>query len=107
MLRTGGFAGVNDKYTVSPDGALTGGAAANRKLAPTDLTRLRALATAPALAAEAKRRVPADPGCRDGFNYSVTVGSVQVLGTDCGGNLAQETPTMWKIVQLIEKAAAS
>lgn len=108
VTRTGGFAGFNDQYTVAPNGALTiqtkGVAApATKKLAPADLAQLKALLTGPALAAEAKRgRYPA-PGCRDGFEYSLAMGSLQLGGTDCGG-LATAAPTFWKIVQLVEKA---
>ncbi len=109
VLRTGGFAGVSDKYTVTPQGALTVTTRAgtvNRQLSPADLDQLRALATDPALATEAKAgRTDSTSRCRDGFNYSVTVGSGTVSGTDCGGNLAQSKPTMWKIAQLIEGAA--
>jgi hypothetical protein len=108
VARSGGIAGVSDTYTVSPTGALSGQTRTGdvtKKLTPTDLEQLRALVTDPALAAEAKSGPPSDPGCRDGFNYTVTTGSVRVSGTDCGGNLATETPTMWKIVQLVEKAA--
>jgi hypothetical protein len=109
VLRTGGFAGVSDKYTVTPQGALTVTTRAgtvNRQLSPADLDRLRALAADPALATEAKAgRTDITSRCRDGFNYSVTVGSSTISGTDCGGNLAQSKPTMWKIAQLIEGAA--
>src|SRR5215207_9000973 len=101
-LRTGGFAGVSDRYAVTREGALnatTSAGPVNRQLDPADLGQLRALATDPAFAAEAKAgRTDVTSRCRDAFNYSVTIGSATVSGTDCSGSLAQSKPTMWKIV---------
>ncbi len=101
VVKTGGFAGVNETIKVTSSGAVNG----TKKLTATDLNQLRALVAAPAFAAEAKRSPHAGPDCRDGFEYRVTSGPIQASGTDCG-NLAKDAPTMWKIVQLIEAAAA-
>jgi hypothetical protein len=108
LTRTGGFAGVNDQYTVAPDGTLSiqgrGKPAARKKLTPAQLAELRALVTSPQLTAEAARGPIKAPGCADGFNYSVTVGSTRLSGVDCGG-MAEQAPTLWKVIRLVQTAA--
>jgi hypothetical protein len=109
VTRTGGIAGFNDAYTVAPDGALTlqqrGGGPVRRRLSQAELEQLRSLVTSDQFAAEAKRGPFNEPNCRDGFNYRVRAGSIEVSGIDCGG-LAAKAPTFWKIVQLVEEAAS-
>jgi hypothetical protein len=108
VVRSGGFAGVRDQYTLTPTGALTAqtnsGATIRRQLSPAALAQLRALATGRQFAGEARRGPIRPPSCADGFNYTVSAGSLRVSGADCG-NLAQESPAMWKIIQLVEGAA--
>jgi hypothetical protein len=108
VVRSGGFAGVRDQYTVTSAGALTAqtnsGATIRRQLSPAAMAQLRALATGRQFAGEAQRGPIRPPSCADGFNYTVSAGSVRVSGADCG-NLAQESPAMWKIIQLVQSAA--
>ena len=103
VTRSGGFAGVSDRYTVTTDGTITPG---GRKLSPADLAQLRTLVTGAELAAEAERSPYRAPNCADGFNYSVVTGSLRLAGTDCG-NLGKDAPTMMKVVQLVERAATT
>jgi hypothetical protein len=88
VVRTGGFAGVNETLTVAPDGSwlytdhrrnLTQAGT----LTPAQRAQLRAAATDPALAAAF--REPAGGGCADGFQYAVTVGDLSGSFDDCGG----------------------
>jgi hypothetical protein len=108
VSRTGGIAGMKDEYHVAPDGTITGATRTNpsvsKKLTSTQLGELRGLVAGDALAAEVKKSPIGPKGCGDAFQYTVTAGSVTVRGTDCGG-LANEVPTMWKIVKLVSEAA--
>jgi hypothetical protein len=108
VSRTGGLVGFEDKYTVSPDGTLSGSTreapALSKKLTADQLSELHKLATSPSLAAEAAKMRSIERECVDGFNYSVAAGSVTATTTDCG-RFAEQAPTMWKIVELVQSAA--
>jgi hypothetical protein len=108
VARTGGIAGFKDEYTVNPDGSLTGKTRTKPSIAatltPAQLSELKSLVNSDSLAAEAAKSPIGPKNCADGFNYSVSAGTVTVSGTDCGG-LATAAPTMWKIVQIVRTAA--
>lgn len=104
VARSGGFAGVSDQYGVAPDGTVSVSGVSAKKLAAADLDRLRTLITGGAFADEAKRGPYTSPNCRDGFNYTVTAGTVRVAGTDCG-DLAKRAPTLWAVIELVSTAA--
>jgi hypothetical protein len=110
VSRTGGIAGTTDQYTVAPDGSLTGTSrtepSVKKQLTAAQLAELRGLATDKTLSAEAAKSPVGPKGCADGFRYTVTAGTATVTGIDCGG-LAKDAPTMWKIVQLVQSAAAA
>jgi hypothetical protein len=105
LARSGGLAGVNERYTVAADGTVTAPAGSPAKhLTGAELAQLRTLITGAAAAAESRHGPYQAPNCRDGFVYTVTGGGLSLSGTDCG-TLAREAPTLWKIAQLIEAAA--
>jgi hypothetical protein len=109
VTRTGGLAGMSDKYVVSPDGSITAQIRRSpspdpKKLTADERRQLRELVAAPALRAEAASGALTHRTCADGFVYTVLTGGLTVSGMDCG-TLAKDAPTMWKIVQLVEAAA--
>jgi hypothetical protein len=108
IVRTGGFAGVNDKLTVQPDGAWASTDKLDRKrsgqLTPDQVATVRVLATAPALAAEAGRTAGAS-NCVDAFNYAVTVGSRQVGYVDCPNDAGLPAATIALVQQVLQLTA--
>jgi hypothetical protein len=88
VSRTGGFAGVEQRLVVRPDGewawtgADQGGGPGHGRLTEAQRAELARLAALPALAAEARAKGGA-PGCADGFDYLLTVGSLSVSWMDC------------------------
>jgi hypothetical protein len=107
VSRTGGIAGFNDVYVVTPDGTLTvetrTSPKATKRLTPAELAQLRALVTSPAFRAEAAGDVGAK-NCADGFVYTVKTGSMRAGGMDCG-QLAEKAPTLWKVITLVQAAS--
>lgn len=86
VIRTGGFAGVQDTLVVQPDGRWQStrrtAAAGSGQLTAPQRERLRRLAVDPRLAAEATRRPP-PTRCRDAFSYTVIVAATTVGYVAC------------------------
>ncbi|MFJ8581965.1 hypothetical protein [Micromonospora sp. NPDC093277] len=86
LTRSGGFAGLDDTVTVTPDGRWTkvdrAGATRTGQLAPGDLDRLRQLTADRRLLAEATATATAST-CSDAFTYQLTVGAVTTSYVDC------------------------
>jgi hypothetical protein len=108
IVRTGGFAGVNDKLVIGPDGAWTATDKLDRRrsgqLTPDQIATVRALATAPALAAEAGRTV-GPSNCLDAFNYAVTVGAQQVGYVDCPNDTGPPAATVALVTKVQQLTA--
>jgi hypothetical protein len=105
--RTGGIAGVQDTVKVEPDGHWSRGgkrgSPGTGQLTDDQRTQLRALANSPKLRDEATRKASTAYVCSDGFNYTVTVGTVKVSYADCGGKTSPETAS--QIVNLVMSAS--
>ncbi|MFD2766593.1 protealysin inhibitor emfourin [Micromonospora eburnea] len=86
LTRSGGFAGLDDTVTVTPDGHWTkvdrAGATRSGQLDPGDLDRLRQLTADRRLLAEATATDPVST-CADAFTYRLTVGAVTTSYVDC------------------------
>ncbi|HET6211780.1 MAG TPA: hypothetical protein VFE14_02795, partial [Micromonosporaceae bacterium] len=99
--RTGGFIGVDETLVVATDGHWTYGNGTRGTQQVGSLTaaqrdKLQGLLASPRLADEARR--PTSGTCADGFIYTVVVGSLRVMMTDCGGS--DEPPTVSAIIAL-------
>ncbi|WP_203661078.1 hypothetical protein [Actinocatenispora rupis] len=104
---TGGFAGKNDTVSVAPDGAWRAtdgkrGVTRRGTLTPAQHDQLVRLVSGPELAKEAKLKQP-KLMCNDGLSYRLTVGTVVLSRTDCGGST--HTPTFDAVVKLVTGAA--
>ena len=86
VLRTGGFAGVNDRIEVRANGRWSkvdrAGVTRTGQLSPGQLERLTAAVRDPDLAGE-KLSNASHSSCRDAYNYAVTVGALTVSYVDC------------------------
>lgn len=105
---TGGIAGRHDTVTVTPagrwratDGKL--GVARQGSLTSAQRTALARLVTGPELAKEARVKQP-KIACNDGLSYRLTVGSLVLTRSDCGGS--SHTPTFDAVVRLVTQASA-
>jgi hypothetical protein len=106
VRRTGGIAGVNQTLTVEVDGSwvYTDARRPAReagRLTPAQRDRLQQLLASPALADEILSPRSADPGCADGFRYTLSFGRTSVDRSDCGD---LEGPTLTEIVTLLAGA---
>lgn len=108
MVRTGGFAGVQDTLVVQPDGrwrrTRRTAAAASGQLTAPQREELRRLAADPRLAAEATRTRP-PTRCRDAFSYTVTVAGTTVGYVDCPADPDRPAAAV-EVVRLLTRAIA-
>ncbi|HEY3501233.1 MAG TPA: hypothetical protein VGN37_00445 [Actinocatenispora sp.] len=105
---TGGIAGRHDTVTVTPTGrwrATDGKLGVTRQgtLTSAQRTELVRLITGPELAKEARVKQP-KIACNDGMSYRLTVGSLVLTRSDCGGS--SHTPTFDAVVKLVTQASA-
>ncbi|HEU4346559.1 MAG TPA: hypothetical protein VFR35_02100 [Actinoplanes sp.] len=109
VVRTGGFAGVNDQVTIAPDGTWTAtdraGGARSGRLSARDRDALTRLAGDPGLAGEATQTRP-PTRCADTYAYAVTVGDVRVGYVACPTDPAPPRVAAG-IVELVEPAVWS
>jgi hypothetical protein len=106
LVRTGGFAGMNDEVSVAADGSWsatdrTGGRRTGR-LTEQQRAELDRLTADPALRGESDLE-PSPSTCADAYSYRLTVGSVRVGFVDCPTGPAPP-PTAAAIVRLLSKA---
>lgn len=106
---TGGFAGRHDTVTVTPAGtwrATDGkrGVTRHGTLTTAQRTELARLVTGPELAKEAKVKQP-KIACNDGLSYRLTVWSLVLTRSDCGGS--SHTPTFDAVVKLVTEASST
>jgi len=108
LQRAGGFAGLSDHVTVTPDGGWTAtaknGSQHTGRLTDDQLARLLQYASDPRLGREASR-AQAPTTCRDAFSYIVTVDAVSVAYVDCPADGALPEVTQ-AIVRLLGEAGA-
>jgi hypothetical protein len=101
--RTGGFAGVDHRLEITPDGAWTylgDGQRKSGRLTASQVDALRALATDQRLSAEAKHRDKRN--CQDGYGYDVTVDSFSITAVECGQ--FEERPALTALVEFLKDA---
>ncbi|HEX6076380.1 MAG TPA: hypothetical protein VFZ32_14095 [Micromonosporaceae bacterium] len=100
LHRTGGFAGVDHRLEVAPDGAWTytgDGRRESGRLTSSQVDTLRALSSDERLPAEAKHQDKRN--CQDGFTYDVTVGSFSITAVECGQ--FEERPALTELVEFL------
>jgi hypothetical protein len=106
VLRTGGFAGVNDEIAVDADGGWTVTDRAGRhrtgRLTGEQRATLRGLATDPRLVEESKR-APGESRCADTFRYTLAVNSVRISFVDCPTD-ADQPQAARAVVTLVTRA---
>ncbi|MEU2612478.1 hypothetical protein ABZ570_13000 [Micromonospora sp. NPDC007271] len=106
LTTSGGFAGLNDTVTVTPDGRWTkvdrAGATRTGQLDPADLDRLRQLTADRRLLAEATATAPTTD-CADAFTYQLTVGAVTTSYVDCAPEHTPPAVTA-AVVELLTQA---
>lgn len=105
VVRTGGFAGVDDRVDVAPDGtwSATGGVRGPAgRLSEEQRATLARLAADPGLAAEAADARP-PTSCADAFTYELTVRATRVSFVDCPEDGASPRVAAG-IVQLLRQA---
>ncbi|MGY0232741.1 hypothetical protein [Longispora urticae] len=105
LVRTGGFAGVRDTWTIQPDGSW---ASDNRsaqkksgKLTDAQRTELTGLLKDPVLVKELK--TPGTAKCADTFSYTLTFGQESYTVENCG----EPRPTFGKLVGLVQGLTGS
>lgn len=108
VRRAGGFAGVNDRVTVSAQGAWTAsgkaGSAKQGTLSQPQLDKLVTYAADPRLGQEATRQ-QTPTTCRDAFSYVVTVDALTVAYVDCPSD-GSAPPVASSIVGILTEAGA-
>jgi len=106
LTRSGGFAGLDDTVTVTPDGRWTkvdrAGATRTGQLDAGDLDRLRQLTADRRLLAEATATAPVST-CADAFTYQLTVGAVTTSYVDCSSDRTPPAATA-AVVDLLTQA---
>lgn len=86
VVRTGGVAGVDQRLTVTAEGAWTyadDGEEQAGQLTDPQVSKLQSLAMDERLRSEAKRTD--GETCADGFRYDLKAGAVAMSAVDCGG----------------------
>ncbi|WP_167667139.1 hypothetical protein [Micromonospora narathiwatensis] len=106
LTKSGGFAGLDDTVTVTPDGRWTkvdrAGATRTGQLDAGDLDRLRQLTADRRLLAEATATAPVST-CADAFTYQLTVGAVTTSYVDCSSDRTPPAATA-AVVELLTQA---
>jgi hypothetical protein len=102
--RQGGFAGVDDRLVVEPDGSFTvshrGGAVSRGRVSPADLTKLRQV-----LEASHFGQIPAmttSGGMADAFTYHVVYAEHDVTAAD-GGVPAALRPVLAELEEILQR----
>ncbi|MEU8260884.1 hypothetical protein AB0C02_09725 [Micromonospora sp. NPDC048999] len=105
LVTSGGFAGLNDTLTVTPDGRWAkvdrAGATRTGQLDPADLDRLRQLTADRRLLTEPTATTSAT--CADAFTYQLAVGPVTSGYVDCPADGAPPAATA-AVVELLTRA---
>jgi hypothetical protein len=99
--RTGGFAGVDHRLEVKPDGTWSYAGDGNRqagRLTGSQVDRLRVLADDGRLPAEAKHKDKRT--CQDGYGYDVTIDSFTITAVECGR--FEERPALNELVRFLK-----
>lgn len=105
ITRTGGIAGVMQMVVIKPDGSWTytdkkTGASQSGKLTQAQVASLTAMATDPALGAEA--RMGPLGVCNDSFVYTISIGEIQYRYDQCSG--PTKRPATSKLVNAVVDA---
>lgn len=107
LVRSGGFAGVQQQVVVSKTGRWTyqtrGDEDKQGRLTNAQTQRLRGWAADPKFADEAGYARSTATSCRDGYQHSLTAGDVSVTVEDCAGGF-KDRPISAKIVNLLRDA---
>lgn len=106
LVRSGGLGGATTLLVVRLDGTVLvkGGTGAPRTtMSPARLGEVRALATSPALASEARQASASgplrQPRCSDAFQYDLTAGDLRMTAVACGP--ISSYPTFRRLLQLL------
>jgi hypothetical protein len=88
VTRSGGFAGVQQRVVIEPDGRwIRAGGSADTpigQLSADQIAQLQRLAHEPVVAATGAPP-SRNPRCADGYVYTVSIGAATTAYTDCGG----------------------